>query len=186
MTEALLHGGGFRDRLRQASHWIFWIGVALTVLGAAAVIFPMFATLVATLFVGWMILLSGAVGLAGAFSIHGAGPFFGSLVLALLSIAAGIFLLVNPLAGEVALTLMLGMLFMLQGAFEIFFAFEMRPFSGWTGMLVAGLLSVAAALVIIAAWPGISLFVLGLLIGINFISSGIGYIIVSRRLKPAA
>jgi len=111
----------------------------LLVLGIGAVIFPMVSTLVATVFIGWILLISGIVALAGSFSFHGAGPFFGALLLGLLSIAAAAFLPMNPLAGAVALTLMLGMIFMIQGAFELFFAFEMRPVPGWSGMLASAI-----------------------------------------------
>jgi uncharacterized membrane protein HdeD (DUF308 family) len=121
--------------------------------------------------------------LTGAFSFHGAGPFFGALLLGLLSIAAAAFLLMNPLAGAVALTLMLGMIFMIQGAFELFFAFEMRPFPGWSGMLTSAIISIIMAVLILATWPGISMVVLGLLLGMNFISSGLGYLVVSRLMR---
>lgn len=173
----------FHVRLREASNTLFWIGLVMTVLGVVAIAFPMISSLAATLFVGWVLLVSGIIMLVGAFSIHAAGPFFGALLMSLLSIAAGMFLLVNPLAGEVALTLMVGMLFMIQGAFEIVFALEMRPFSGWVGMLISAILSIIMAMLVIAAWPGISLVLLGILLGVNFISSGISYMLVAHALK---
>jgi uncharacterized membrane protein HdeD (DUF308 family) len=123
--------------------------------------------------------------LFGSFSIHGTGPFFGALLSSLISIAAGAFLLFNPLAGVVALTLVIGVIFMFQGVFEIFFAFEMRPHAGWVGMLLSGGASVAMAVLIAAGWPTISTIVLGILLAVNFISTGIGYIFVSRASKTA-
>jgi uncharacterized membrane protein HdeD (DUF308 family) len=39
---------------------------------------------------------------------------------------------------------------------------------------------------IAAGWPGISVIALGILLGVNFISSGLGYIFVSRMLQPAS
>src|SRR5580704_2788946 len=128
-ADSLFHG-----RLRAASGRLFWFGLVMVVLGIAAIVFPIISTLVATLLVGWVLLIFGIITLVGSFSIHGTGPFFGVLLLSLLSIAAGVFLLFNPLAGAVALTLLVGVIFMFQGAFEIFFAFEMRPHTGWVGM----------------------------------------------------
>ena len=174
----------FHGRLRAASGTLFWLGVVLVVLGVAAIVFPLFSTLVAALLVGWVLLISGAVALFGSFSIHGTGPFFGALLIGLLSIAAGVFLLFNPLAGAVALTLMLGVIFTFQGAFEIAFAFEMRPHAGWVGMLLSGIASIVMAVLIAAGWPGISVLVLGILLGVNFVRTGLGYILVSRVLKP--
>ena len=186
MTDAPFQDSLFHGRVRVASRWLFWLGLAMLVLGIAAIVFPMISTLVAALLVGWILLLAGIITLFSSFQIHGTGPFFGALLLGLLSAAAGIFLLVNPLAGAVALTLIVGVLFMWQGAFEIAFAFEIRPHTGWVGMLVSGIASIAMAVLIIVGWPGISVIVLGILLGVNFITTGIGYMFVSHSLKPAA
>jgi uncharacterized membrane protein HdeD (DUF308 family) len=176
---------GFHKRLQAASSSLFWGGLAMLVLGIAAVVFPLISTLVVALLAGWVLLISGGVTLFGSFSIHGTGPFFGALLLSLLSIAAGVFLLFNPLAGAVALTLMVGLIFMLEGAFETFFAFEIRPHAGWAGMLASGIASIVASVLITAGWPQISAVVLGVLLGVNFISTGLAYIGLSRALKPS-
>jgi len=178
-SDSLFHG-----RLRAASGGLLWLGLALVALGVVAIVFPMFSTLVATLLVGWAMLISGGFTLAGSFSIHGTGPFFGALLLGLLSVAAGIFLVFNPLAGAGALTFMLAVIFMVQGAFEIAFAFEIRPHSGWVGVLLSGLASVLLAVLIAAGWPAISAVILGIVLGVNFITTGLGYIFVSRALRP--
>ncbi|MEI9992701.1 MAG: HdeD family acid-resistance protein [Rhizomicrobium sp.] len=178
-TETPFHG-----RVRGASGRLLWLGLALSLLGIAAIVFPMASTLVAALVVGWTLLFGGALIFVGSFSIHGTGPFFGALLTGLLSLAAGVFILFSPLAGAVALTLLLGFLFMFQGAFEIFFAFELRPLPGWWSMLLSGLASAFLAIVIAAGWPEVSTIALGILLGVNFLSTGLGYIFVSRALKP--
>jgi uncharacterized membrane protein HdeD (DUF308 family) len=173
----------FHSRLRSSSNALFWLGVTMVVIGIAAVVFPIISTLAAAILVGWVLLISGGFMFFGSFSIHGTGPFFGALLFSLLSIAAGAFTLFNPLAGAVALTLVLGITFIFQGAFELFFALEMRPHPGWMGMLISGLASIVMAVLIAAGWPGISVIVLGILLGVNFLSTGLGYIFVSRALK---
>ncbi|HEY5048358.1 MAG TPA: DUF308 domain-containing protein [Rhizomicrobium sp.] len=180
MTGTSLGDSLFHSRVRASTRGLFWLGIALVILGIAAIVFPLISTLVAALLVGWVFLLAGAFLFAGSFSIHGTGPFFGALLFSLLSIGTGVFLLFNPLAGEVALTLLVGVLFVFQGAFEIFFAFEMRPHTGWMGMLISGIASVVMAVLIAAGWPAISVIVLGILLGVNFLTTGFGYIFVSR------
>ncbi len=162
-----------------------WLGVAMVVLGIVALVFPVFSTLVVALMVGWMLLFFGSITFFSSFSIHGTGPFFGTLLLGIVSIAAGVFLLFNPLAGAVALTLMVAIIFSLQGALEISFAFELRPLPAWVGMLISGLISVALAIIIAAGWPSISKIVLGTLLGVNFLSTGFGYIFLSRALTSS-
>lgn len=179
-------GSLFHDRLRASSRALFWLGLAMTLLGIAAIVFPMISTLVATLLVGWTLLFSGGFMFLGSFSIHGTGPFFGALLLSLLSLAAGGFLVFSPVAGALALTLMLGVIFAIHGAFEISFAFEMRPHDGWVAMLLSGIISVIMAILVVAGWPAISVILLGILLGVNFISTGLAFVFVSRAVKPAA
>src|SRR5262249_22228425 len=155
----------FHSRLRASGTRLFWLGLAMTVVGIVALVFPLVSTIVAALLVGWSLLFSGAFLFAGAFSIHGTGPFFGALLLSLLSLAGGVFLLWNPVAGAVALTLVLGFILLIQGAFEIFFALETRPHAGWSAVLISGIASAVLAVLIAAGWPRISLIALGILLG---------------------
>ena len=175
--------GPFHDRLRTISPRLFWLGVLLVLLGIAAIAFPEFGTLAATLLTGWTLLIAGVLIFVSSFWIHGTGPFFAANLFGLLSGAAGVFLLFNPMAGAVALTLILGIMFMFQGASELMFALEARPGKGWGGMMISGLASIVLAIIIVSGWPGISAVALGILLGINFLTTGIAYISVSRAMK---
>ena len=145
--------------------------------------FPVFSTLAVTLFVGWLLILAGVVSVFTAFSIRGSGPFFGVLLFGFLAVGAGAFMVTRPVGGEVVITLTLGLLFMLQGSFEMYFAFEMRPSSGWAWMLLSALASIVLSLAILVGWPQTSLITLGILIGVNFISSGLGYVALALATK---
>ena len=180
-----LFGGIMRERLQSAATRFLCIGLAMEAIGIAAIIFPMITTIVATLYLGSVLLIAGAVMLAGSFSIHGTGLFFGSLLQSLFSVAAGVFLLFNPLAGAIALTLFMVVVFSLQGAFETMLAFEMRKLPGWTGMLISGLCSIAVAILIAGGWPQVSQIAVGLVIGVNFVTTGIGYLFLASALRPA-
>jgi uncharacterized membrane protein HdeD (DUF308 family) len=176
----------FRTQVRKEANHVMWLGGALLLIGIASLVFPMATTLVATLFVGWVLIFSGAATLYGAFSLRGVGPFFGALLLGLLSVAAGVFILARPVGGALAITLCLGALFMIQGAFEAALAFEVRPSPGWGWMLVSALASIVLSLVIIAGWPGVSLIALGAVIGVNFLSSGLAFLMVGAAAKREA
>jgi uncharacterized membrane protein HdeD (DUF308 family) len=51
---------------------------------------------------------------------------------------------------------------------------------------MSAIVSVAVGLLIAAGLPGTSLFALGLLVGVNFLSTGIALIMLSNRLSPAS
>jgi uncharacterized membrane protein HdeD (DUF308 family) len=182
VTSESLGTNPFHGRLREASNRLFWFGIMLMVLGVAAFLFPILTTLAATALTGGVLLVSGLLLLFGALSIRGTGPFFGALLFSIFSLASGCFLLFQPLAGAAMLTLLLGIMFMLQGASELVFGLEMRPLRRWTGMLISGIASLAVALVILLSWPAISIIAVGVLLGVNFIATGFGYIAASRAL----
>ena len=100
-------------------------------------------------------------------------------LLALLTIGAGFFLVFNPLAGAVTLTLLLGFLVLLSGTSEIFTAIEMRPAKGWGWLLFAASISVIAGMLIIGGWPAGSLVLLGLILGIKFLAAGLAQLLLA-------
>lgn len=175
--------GSLRGFVSKGANHFMWLGVALLVVGAAALIFPVMSTLVATVFVGWLLIISGLTMLFGAFSLGGAGPFFGALLSSLLSIAAGAFILMRPGVGMVGLTVCLGALFMVQGAFEMMLAFELRPARGWGWMLASALASIFLSIAIVVGLPGTSLVALGIIMGVNFISTGVAYLTLAGAVK---
>src|SRR5262249_33274612 len=110
MTATVSGPGAFGEsslhkRIGGAANSVLILGVALLIVGIAALVFPMVTTLVGTIFVGWLLIFWGLVSVFGAFSIRGTGPFFGALLFGLLSLAAGIFMLAQPTGGALAITL---------------------------------------------------------------------------------
>jgi uncharacterized membrane protein HdeD (DUF308 family) len=173
------------ERLAARKNELFWTGLGMTLVGFLALLFPAIASLSVEIMVGWLLILAGAVTIYGAFSYHGYGPFFGSLLLGLLKVALGVFLLMHPALGVLALTLLLAAIFMVDGAVQTVMAFDLKPREGWGWVLASALISIAVGLLIAAGWPNTSLFAIGLLVGINFLSTGVALLALSHRLKPA-
>ncbi len=169
----------------KRSH-IFWAGLGLTLVGILALLFPVLTTLTVELMFGWILVFAGLITIYSAFSVEGTGPFFGELLLGLLKLGIGVYLLTHPGVGMVFLTLMLAAVFLVDGAVQMKFSFDMRPKEGWGWMLVSGLISVAAGLVIASGMPETSLFVLGLVVGINFLAMGISFMMLSGSLPKTA
>jgi uncharacterized membrane protein HdeD (DUF308 family) len=172
------------EKIENSRTTLLWIGIALVVVGILAILFPVFTTVTATLMIGWVLILAGLVSFFGALSIEGTGPFFGELLLSLLKLALGVYLLRHPGVGIVIITLVLAVMFMIDGAVRIGFAIEMRRRGGWFWMILSALVSIVAGLLIATGLPESSLFVLGLLVGINFLGTGISLIMLSRQ-SPA-
>ena len=85
--------------------------------------------------------------------------------------------------GELVITISLGALFMVQGTFETVLAFELRPARGWGWMLFSALASIALSIIILVGLPKLSLVALGIMIGVNYISSGLAYLFIGGAVK---
>jgi uncharacterized membrane protein HdeD (DUF308 family) len=157
-------------------HWLLFVieGIVLLVLGALAIVVPPLATLGVTIFLGWLLLISGVVGLATTFMARGAPGFWWSLLSGVLGIVAGLVLILFPVSGAVSLTLVLIAFFIVEGVASIMYALEHRKqlTDRWGWMLVSGIVDLILAAIILAGFPGTALWALGLLVGINMIFGG--------------
>jgi uncharacterized membrane protein HdeD (DUF308 family) len=158
-------------------HWILFLveGIFLMLLGAAAIILPAIATLAFTLVIGWLFLLSGAIGLITTFWMRNAPGFWWSLLSAVVGIGAGIVLIRWPISGTVSLTLVLIAFFIIEGIVTIMYSLEHRAqLSGrWGWMLASGIVDLILAGIIFAGLPETATWALGLLVGINLLFGGI-------------
>jgi len=171
-------------------HWVLFLieGIVLMLLGAAAIILPVIATLAFTLLIGWLFLLSGAVGLVTTFWMRNAPGFWWSLLSAVVGIAAGIVLIRWPISGTVSLTLVLIAFFIVEGIATLMFAFEHRArLSGrWGWMLASGIVDLILAGIIFAGLPESATWALGLLVGINMLFGGSAMIAMALAARSAA
>jgi len=168
-------------------HWVLFLieGIVLVVLGILAVIIPVVATIAVTIFLGWLFLISGAVGLVTTFWARHAPGFWWSLLSAVLAIAAGIVLLAWPISGAVSLTLLLIVFFTIEGVLTIMYALEhKKDLSGrWGWMLVSGIIDLILAAIILAGLPGTAAWALGLLVGINMLFGGAALIAMALHAR---
>jgi uncharacterized membrane protein HdeD (DUF308 family) len=161
------------------------IGILLILLGIAAIAFPVFSTLTAEIWVSWLILFAGAGKLVYAFQSRQDGGFIGKLLLGLLYTATGLFLLIYPLQGILTLTLALGIFLLIEGVFEIVFAFQLRPQQGWGYSLFNGIATLALGGLIYYEWPINGSFAIGLLVGISMIFTGFARLMLSLAARSS-
>ena len=170
-------------------HWGLFLteGIVLVVLGVLAIIIPPIATIAVTIFLGWLFLISGVVGLVTTFWARHAPGFWWSLLSAVLAIAAGIVLLGWPVPGAVSLTLLLIAFFIIEGVLSILYAFEhKKELSGrWGWMLISGIIDLILAAIIWGGLPGTAAWALGLLVGINMLFGGSAMIAMALHARNA-
>ena len=164
--------------------WLLVLGALLIVGGIVAFLNPFAASLTAVAIAGSILLLGGVLQLWIAFQDDGPGSArLVSGLLGLLVLAFGIALLANPLAGIVSLTLIIAGFFMAVGLLRLLLAFQLRARRGWGWLALAGAISMALGLWIIFAIPEAGAGILGIFLGIELLSSGIGVAALAWRLR---
>lgn len=161
------------------------IGVLVTVAGLIAVLAPQLSTLAVSLVIGALLVFDGVLQGVYAMDLRGRRGFGMRVLLAVLSLAAGAFLLINPGPGVVALTVVVAVFLILGGAMKAALAWQLRPMPGWGLLAFAGALSLVLGVLIVALLPEVSDWVLGLMVGIDLIFAGWWLITVAlgaRRL----
>jgi len=155
--------------------------VIMMILGAVAIIWPQISTLAVEIYVGWIFLLSGIVGLVTMFLAPDVPAFLWSLLTAGLSLFVGVLLLWHPVEGAVSLTLILVAFFIVEGIFQIAAAIRYRDAfpDSWGWMVMSGIADLILAAVIISGWPGTASWALGLIVGVNLITSGLAITMVA-------
>jgi uncharacterized membrane protein HdeD (DUF308 family) len=173
------------EGLEQATriHWpaLLVEGVALILFGSLALLIPPLITLGISTALGWLFVSAGT----GALVFYAWGrtaPGFRSLLFAaVLSVIAGIALLLRPLSSAISLTVILIVFFALSGVAKFCYPLErsqyLSSYSGW--IRASGVIDVILAGLMFVGLPEIAIWAPGLLLGANTVLGGIALIVVA-------
>ena len=175
--------------VRKASGWSMLWGILMFICGILAISLPLASSIGIVILLAWLILFAGISHLIFAFHSHSVGGVLWQVLLALIYGAAGIYMLMNPLLGVLSLTLVLAVFLLFEGVLEFAFYLKMRRVrhSGW--VLFDGIVTLILGILIWSHWPSSSVWVIGTLVGISLIFSGISRFMLSlavRDVSPAA
>src|SRR5579883_169815 len=177
---------GGLEPLRAKSGWIVALGVIYVIAGLLALSSVVFATVVTVFVVGIMMLIAGVAQVINAFQIKTWGKFLVWLLVGIVYVVAGFVTFENPLLTAAFLTLLLGVALVFSGIMRMLLGFSMRQGTPWIWVVFSGALAVLLGVVIIAHWPVSGLYILGLLLGIDLIFAGTGWISVGLGLRRGA
>ncbi len=174
-----------RQELRKSLAWAVLLGILMIAAGVLACLEPFAAAIAITLFVGFIFFLYGILHVIYAFSTRelGAGWFVLQVLLGLLYLVAGGVLLKQPFEGMLTLTLIVGILILIDGVINAIHAFDMRPTEGWGWVLFSGITGIVVGMPIWSGWPQISEWLLGMLIGIKLMIGGLAVLMMSTAIR---
>ncbi|PZV19129.1 MAG: DUF308 domain-containing protein [Pseudanabaena sp.] len=176
-----------RRELHQSYKAAISIGILMIVLGVIAIFYPFFATIVTFNIIGFVLMLFGTLQLFYGFQTRNAkvGQFVLNILVGLFYLAVGFWILRHPVFAMVDLTLIVGILFFIEGTIQVINALEIHPSKNRIWMLVSGIISIILGILLWSNWPLDSLYMLGLLTGINLVTTGVGIMIVLRAAKKS-
>ena len=166
-------------------HWQLFLvqGTIMLILGVIDIIWilPQISTLPLDIYVGWLFLLNGTVGILAMFLTRDVQTFIWMLLTAAPSFFLGIMLVWHPGAGAASLTLLLTAFFIAEGVVQITASLSYQDvFSNqWGWVLASGITDLILAGIIIAGRPGTTTWALGLSVGVNLITSGVAIAMVT-------
>jgi uncharacterized membrane protein HdeD (DUF308 family) len=108
------------------------------------------------------------------------------VLLGVLYIVAGFVTFENPLLAAALLTLMLACTLIVSGIMRIILGFSMKRGMPWIWVVLSGGVTLLLGLVILNHWPVSSLYILGLLLGIDLVFAGASWIGMGLSLRKAA
>lgn len=181
MAEAALDG-----LAKKVSGWSIALAVLMIIVGIIAMLAPWEFGLVIALVVGWSAIFNGVAQIIYGFRTHGGWHVALEIILGIIYIIAGVYLLMHPVGGLLALTLILACFLLVYGVFALMLAFRIKPLKGWGWVLFDAIVTILLGILIWAHWPFNSDWVVGTLFGISIFMSGITRLMVALALRGAA
>jgi len=162
--------------------WFLAFGIGMLLLGVAAVVRSVTATVVSMLFFGWLLVLASGIEIAQAVMVGRWAGFFQHLLAAILFGVAGLLLVTRPLKSAEVVTLLMGMFFLVGGVFQLVGSVALA-LPGWGWHAADGVITFVLGLLVLAGWPTSGLWVIGLFLGIDLILYGGAWIALALGLR---
>ena len=152
-------------------------------LGAAALVFTLAATIATVTLNGIFFLVAGVAEIGIGANAQSWRRYFLWMIGGVLYLAVGVICIVNPIFAMPLLTLALGAGLIAAAAVRAYLAFQL-PADRPRGMvLIAAAVTFLLGLIIIMRWPSDSVYVLGVLLGVDLLFHGAGWATFGMGLR---
>jgi len=177
--------GNLHASLKRFNFFFMSSSILMVVVGVLAIVLPLAAGIGVSIFVSWLIFLTGFAHLVYAFAARGVGGFAWRLVVGIVYVAGGLYLAFHPRLSLVSLTLVLAAILTVEGVMQVAVFIHLRslPGSGW--ILFDGAVTLLLGLLIGLSWPSGSAWAIGTLVGINFLVSGFARLVYGASVNRA-
>jgi uncharacterized membrane protein HdeD (DUF308 family) len=167
-----------RETVKRHSLWYLVQSGLMILAGILALAYPAMSSVAVVFFLGWLLIFGGilqGISLIGARHVP---HFWLQLISVVLFVIVGVMFLRNPGESLLTLTLLLIVLFMVEGISKVIFALTIRPLPNWGWVLGSGIIAILLAFYLWASIPVTAVWLIGVLLGIELICEGValGYL----------
>jgi len=157
--------------------------VVMIILGFLAIVLPFATGIVISALMAWLIVLGGLAILASAFAGRNAKAVIWRMLIGIVYIAGGAWLAFHAQLTLESLTIVLAVIFFIEGVLEMVRFIQLRalPGSGW--ILFNSIVTLLLAGLIGLPWPSSSAWAIGTILGINLIMTGITLLMFSLAAR---
>ena len=159
------------------------LGIVLLIIGLIAVVKPLMVEKGLLWIIGILMVLGGCTQAVKGLRSGEASDKSFNLVVGALFAVMGIIVLVCWFSLLAFFTVIIGILFLIQGFWTLIVAMSARHAQGHIAMLLSGVLSLVIAVLILAKWPSSSEYAVGILFGINLIFYGAALLALGTTLR---
>lgn len=177
--------GSAMARLRHRWGWFVAIGIVASILGVAALLMVIHATIATVYTIAIFMILAGGSEIVVGIGAKSWGRFFLWIAAGAFYIVAGSFALAQPGHAAVILTLLLGVSLLAAGIVRIAIGSHLAGHAR-TMVILGGVVTLLVGLLIILGWPNNSIVILGTLLGVDLLFTGITWTGFGLRLRAHA
>jgi len=165
--------------------WEFVIvGAILVACGVATIFAPAVANFATSTLLGTLLVIAGGACVYQAMHTKDWAGYNWQLLLGAGEMVGGIFIIINPLKGAAAVTLLIAIVVIALGVSQIGLALKIRPQAGWAWLVGAGLVSLLLGVALIARFPFSLTTNPGVMAGISLVGGGVAHAMIgiSQRI----
>lgn len=165
--------------------WMKWVLLGLVSLICGVIVLgnTVLASIAVTSLTGALFLIAGGAQIVGGWSAESFGGKAFAIGMGALAAFLGLSFLFHPLQGAISLALLITILLALGGAARIAFAWTMKNTQFFWPMLISGALSILLAAYILANFAAASMQLLGVLLGVELLFNGLGFVVLGFFLR---
>lgn len=172
--------------LKRASGVSLALSILLIIFGVFAITLPIVSSIGVAIVIGWLVVFAGLTQLVDSFKSEGIGHLAWKLMVAVFYLAAGAYLVGHPDLGVAGLALGLAIFLFAEGAADIVAYFSARKMGISSWVLVDGIVTLVLGFMIWNRWPLNSLWVIGTLVGISMVMTGMTRFMMALAIRKIA